>query len=202
MTKTPWNKNKPAGQKKPFSPSQIEKIKETLINNNDFAGLVLFSCAIDSLLRSSDITKLKVGDVLDFEGNVRRQIVLKQKKTKKNHKVRFSKETAEYLKNYLISSGKVEEDYIFTAGSKKTPITRRTYSRRVKQWASILNLDYRDYATHSCRRTNAVIIFEKTKDLDLVRMLLGQESLDSTKHYIGGDQEKALDQYEKEFLDK
>lgn len=197
----PWNKNKSVGQKKPFTENQVERIKKIMLANDDLAGLAMFSCALDSMLRSSDITKLKVGDILDFQENVKSQITLKQQKTGAPHRIRISKETIEYVENYLATAKKSNENYLFTAGKKATPMTRKTYARRVKKWASMLGLDYREYATHSCRRSNAVKVYEKTKDLDLVRILLGQKSLDSTKHYIGGDQDKALDQYEKEFLD-
>jgi len=197
-----WNKGRSVGQKKGFTEDQVEKIKKIMLDNDDLAGLALFSCAVDSMLRSSDITKFKVGDFLDFQENIKRQINLQQKKTSTPHMIRISAVTAEHLENYIATSKKIKESYIFTAKGKETPMTRRTYSRRVKEWAFMLNLDYNDYATHSCRRTNAVIVHDKTKDLDLVRRLLGQKSLDSTKHYIGGDQDKALDKYEKEFLNK
>ncbi len=203
---TPWNKGKAVGQKTPFTPEQISKIKQIMLKNDDLAGLALFSCAIDSMLRASDITKLKVGDVLDFEGNVRRRIILMQEKTKKKvkkpHKITFFESTAEHLQNYLAVAKKSGEDYCFTATGRKTAMTRRTYANYVKRWAAMVGLDCKKYATHSCRRTNAVLMYKKTKDLNLVRKLLGQESISSTQSYIDNEKEEALDQYEKEINQK
>jgi site-specific recombinase XerD len=203
---TPWNKGKAVGQKTPFTPEQISKIKEIMLKNDDLAGLALFSCAIDSMLRSSDITKLKVGDVLDFEGNANRRIILMQEKTKKKvkkpHKITFFESTAEYLQNYLAVARKSEQDYCFTATGRKTAMTRRTYANYVKRWAAMVGLDCKKYATHSCRRSNAVVMYKKTKDLNLLKNLLGHASIASTQHYIDDGREEALDQYESVISEK
>ena len=94
MTKQPWNKNKSVGQKKPFTPRQVEMLKEFLTNAGKTKELALFSFGIDSMLRSSDLLKIKVEDVLDFKGQVKPQINLKQQKTKQSHVVRISKTAA------------------------------------------------------------------------------------------------------------
>ena len=85
MTKTPWNAGKSVGQKKPFTPRQIEMLKEFLTNSCKIKELALFSLGIDSMLRCSDLLKLTVQDVSDFKGKIKSTIQLRQQKTGNSH---------------------------------------------------------------------------------------------------------------------
>jgi integrase len=204
MTKTPWNKGKSVGQKKPFTPRQVEMLKEFLANAGKTKELALFSFGIDSMLRSSDLLKIKVEDILDFKGQVKTQISLKQQKTKQSHAVRISKTTAEAVDKWIKLSKKYEDDWLFTAElhgkQNRTPMSHHTYKNFVKSWCKILHLDPRDYSTHSIRRTRAAMVFRATSNIELVRQLLGQKSVTSTSAYLNLSQQQALDSYEAEFL--
>ena len=43
------------------------------------------------------------------------------------------------------------------------------------------------YNTHSLRRTKAVLVYERTGNLEVVRQLLGHSTIASTSHYLFGD---------------
>ena len=53
--------------------------------------------------------------------------------------------------------------------------------------------DVRQYSTHSMRKSKASLIYEKTKNVDAVRRLLGQSSVTATSAYLGVTDESALD---------
>jgi site-specific recombinase XerC len=61
----------------------------------------------------------------------------------------------------------------------------RQYARIL--WGSVeeLGLDLADYGTHSMRRTKAKLIYQRTKNLRAVRLLLGHSKLESTVRYLG-----------------
>jgi hypothetical protein len=55
MPKTsPWNKGKSVGQKAPFSPRDVQTIKQILANEGNLRDLALFSMGIDTMLRGVD----------------------------------------------------------------------------------------------------------------------------------------------------
>ena len=53
--------------------------------------------------------------------------------------------------------------------------------------------DVSQYSTHSMRKSKASLIYEKTKNDDAVRRLLGQSSVTATSAYLGVTDESALD---------
>jgi hypothetical protein len=50
--KSPWNKGKSVGQKAPFSPREVQTIKQILENDGNLRDLALFSVGIDTMLRA------------------------------------------------------------------------------------------------------------------------------------------------------
>lgn len=201
MTNKPWNAGKSVGQKKPFSPRQIEMLKEFLGNAGKVKELALFSLGIDSMLRCSDLLKLTVQDVSDFTGKIKSTIQLRQKKTSQGHQVRIGKSTIKALDDLIRKEKKFEDDFLFTTERfTRKAMGRGYYSKLVKQWCKLLNLDARDYSTHSIRRTRASIVYKQTGNIEAVRQLLGQKSVTSTSAYLNLSQNQALDIYN-EFLD-
>ena len=207
MTKAPWNKNKSIGQKKPFTPRQIELLKELLANAGNTKELALFSFGIDSMLRASDLLKIKVDDVLDFKGRAKSAIQVKQKKTGQSHQVRIGKGAQQAIEDLVRKEKKFESDFLFVAddkrfqyGRRKTAMTRGHYGLIIKKWCQFLHLDPRDYSTHSIRRTRAAMVYKETGNIEAVRQLLGQKSVTSTSAYLNLGQNEAFDIYA-EFLD-
>lgn len=201
MTKKSWNSGKSVGQKKPFTPRQIEMLKEFLGNAGKVKELALFSLGIDSMLRCSDLLKLTVQDVCDFKGKVKPTIQLRQKKTSQGHQVRIGKSTIAALDNLIRKEKKFEDDFLFTTDRfPRKAMGRLSYSHLIKEWCKFLHLDPKDYSTHSIRRTRASIVYKTTGNIEAVRQLLGQKSVTSTSAYLNLSQNQALDIYE-EFLD-
>jgi site-specific recombinase XerD len=49
------------------------------------------------------------------------------------------------------------------------------------------------YGTHTMRRTEAALIYRRTKNLRVVQLLLGHSKLESTVRYLGIDVDDALE---------
>jgi site-specific recombinase XerD len=56
-----------------------------------------------------------------------------------------------------------------------------------------IGLDPAAYGTHSMRRTKATLIYQKTKNLRVVQLLLGHNKLESTVRYLGIEVDDALE---------
>lgn len=49
------------------------------------------------------------------------------------------------------------------------------------------------YGTHSMRRTKAMLIYRRTKNLRAVQLLLGHSKIESTVKYLGVEVDDALE---------
>ncbi len=63
-----------------------------------------------------------------------------------------------------------------------------------KRWMEMLGVeDTLSFSSHSMRKTKATVIYNKTKNIDAVRRLLGQSSVTATSAYIGVTDNSALE---------
>lgn len=195
MSRQAWNQGKAVGQKRPLTVEQIKTIRSLLKSKGNLRDLALFSTAIDTMLRSVDLLKITVSDILDMNGAVVEEFAIQQQKTKEPVRMFLSPYTREIISKWIIASNKTSNDFIFTGlrRSKDKAITREAYRLLVKQWMSSANLDPTLYSTHSMRRTKASLIYKQTGNVDAVRLLLGQNSVTATSHYLGLDKADALE---------
>jgi hypothetical protein len=70
FTKSPWNKGRLIGQKRPLEPKEVLAIRVRLQLERRSRDLALFSLAIDRKLRGCDLVRLRVNDVC-VEGQYR-----------------------------------------------------------------------------------------------------------------------------------
>ena len=67
--------------KKPLSEKQVVALRK-LVEGNELHELLL-NLGVDLMLRASDLLNLKVSDVLNESGSVKKEVRVKMKKTKK-----------------------------------------------------------------------------------------------------------------------
>lgn len=72
-------------------------------------------------------------------------------------------------------------------------MSTRQYARIVETGVALIGFDPAAYGTHSMRRTEAPLIYRRTKNLRAVQLLLGHSSLDSTVRYLGIEIDGALE---------
>ncbi len=184
-----WNKGVAVGQRGPFTPSNVRRIRALLAKRGDagLRDLVLFSTAIDTMLHASDLLSLTVKDVRQRNRIMRD--TLKVTTASKGGVVRctLSKETRSILESWINSSAKKPSDHLFTGRTKghSKPLTARQMSRLLKGWAGGIGLDPGAYGTESLRRTRATHILSETGHLEAVRLLLGHSDIGSTARYLG-----------------
>jgi len=191
--KPPWNKGKLIGQKKPLKLKEIWMIRVQLHMAGDTRGLALFNLAIDSKLRGCDLVKLKVSDVAHGDRAMNRATVMQQK-THQPVQFEITEETREAVEAWITKAKLRAGDYLFPSRAKASPhLTTRQYARIVHQWIDGLGLDPANYGTHSLRRTKASLIYQRTKNLRAVQLLLGHTKLESTVRYLGVEVDDALE---------
>jgi len=190
---TAWNKGKLIGQKPPLKINEIWAIRIRLELSKQLRNLALFNLAIDSKLRGSDLTKLKVSDISHGNMISNRAIILQQK-TKRPVQFEITEQTRQSISNWVDEAKLKADDFLFKSRFKSSKhISTREYARIVKKWVSAIGLDPTKYGTHSLRRTKAALIYRRTKNLRVIQLLLGHAKLESTVRYLGIEIEDALE---------
>lgn len=185
------------GQKKAFTPVQVRNLKAKLARTGHIRDLALFCTAIDTMLRSCDLLKLRVEDVYDSRsGHMRKSTTILQMKTRHKVVVMLSAETRQALRAWILTGNKAPDSYLWTDIRGRhpwLPMTRGAYAVRFKGWCALIGIkDIHNYSTHTLRRTRAKYIYKRIKDPETVRVLLGHRSLDSTSKYLGITADEAL----------
>lgn len=192
----PWNKGKRVGQKAPLRQKEISAIRIRLQFGDRSRDLALFNLALDSKLRSCDLVKLHVRDILQGDRVAARAIVM-QRITQRPVQFELTKQTREALIVWIQRANLRDDDFLFPSRLHGSPhISTRQYARIVRCWVREIGLDPAAYGTHTLRRTKAARTYRRTKNPRAVQVLLGHGKLESTVRYLGIDVDDALEMVE------
>ena len=147
---------------------------------------------INSALRSSDLRNLKVGDILDKNGEIKKYLYMRIKKTGREIKIAINEAMREAIE-YFISKAKVysPNQYLFKSKRSDKPIDNVALFYLIKNWTQAVGLVNERYSAHSLRKTWG---YQARKyhgaSIDMISEKLGHRSSNVTKRYIGIDQEE------------
>lgn len=190
--RTPWNKGRLVGQKRPLKPRDVWAIRARLEIRGNKRDIALFNLAIDSKLRACDLVSLRVSEV-HTQGRLHERATITQRKTGRPVQFELSEQTRRAIHDYLNVSGGPIRPYLFASRLKAKPhLSTRQYSRLIHWWVSSAGLESSAYGTHSMRRTKVAQIYRKTGNLRAVQILLGHTKLESTVRYLGIEVDDAL----------
>ncbi len=185
-----------ANRKRPLTAVEVKKVTSNLQVTDQFRDLSIFAVAIDTMLRSVDLLLLRVCDVLDCNGQVLERIQVGQRKTQQPVTVSLTPYTRQVVLGWIRYSAKKADDWLFTdlrGRHAHRALTTSHYRSLVKRWVRSIGLDPRYYSTHSLRRTKPTLVYQKYRDIEICRLLLGHASVASTSHYLGIEMSDALD---------
>ncbi len=192
-SKIPWNKGKIVGQKPALKLTEIWGNRIRLQMEKNVRELALFNTAIDSKLRGCDLVSLKVSDVM-HGGKIVKRTIITQIKTKKPVHFEITEQTRDSLLDLINENRLTYHDFLFHSRlSTSEHLSTRQYALIVKKWVASIGLDPMEYGTHTMRRTKVALIYQKTKNLRVVQLLLGHAKLESTVRYLGVEVEDALE---------
>jgi len=193
MSREPWNKDRQVGARKALAPSEITKVRRHLSTEKSSHDLCLFVVAVDTMLRASDLLRLRVSDVCTSHGKICESFPWKQKKTEQGVHPVLTPTSQAALKKWITESGKQSSDYLFTREKTRASaaITVGFYRTLIKQWVKAIGLHRHDYSAHSLRRSKAIYMYRNGVRIEIISRLLGHTSPASTLHYLGIDQAEA-----------
>ena len=141
--------------------------------------------------------RLRVRDV-DHGGSIVARAIVLQRKTQRPVQFEITEQTRESIAAWNEQARLRPDQCLFPSRMSGSPhLSTRQYARLVASSVSEIGLDPTAYGTHSLRRTKATLIYQRTKNLRAVQLLLGHTKLESTVRYLGIEMEDALDIAEK-----
>src|SRR5947207_12854551 len=144
-------------------------------------------------LRGWDLVGLHVHDVVQGSNIAPRAIVM-QKKTQRPVQFEITEQTRDAVAAWITDAHLKSDQFLFPSRLSESPhLSTRQYSRIVESWVASIGLDPAAYGTHSLRRTQATLIYRRTRNLRPVQLLLGHSKLESTVRYLGIEVDDALE---------
>ena len=165
----------------------LNEVKHTLLHHFKYGlrNLTIFEVGVSTMLRASDLVKLKISDVFDNHGSVKRNAFTTDQKTGK-HNTLFLAPCTKILAEYrsYLAKHQIHSSWLFprTRDHAKHISTTQIYRimQRTGKW---LGLNY--LGSHTMRKTGAYLVYNQTGNLALVMKLLNQSSEAVTLRYLG-----------------
>lgn len=133
----------------PIKSSKHIKAIKTLLKHEKPRDYCLFVLGINTNLRASDLLSIKVGQVRGLAPGG--ELVVKEKKTKKERRVTLNASAVEAIEHYL-SKIELEDDEDLFKSQRAATLTVPSVNRLVKSWCKAINLKG-NYGSHTMRKT-------------------------------------------------
>lgn len=171
------------------------KIKQMYyyLNGKDPKYSLLFKFGLNTGLRISDILPIAVKDIFNNSGEYRDYLILIEKKTGKEKKIKLNDTLRKTINSYVKRQELTYESYLFS--SQKGDYIRRIQAYRVlKEAAGICGIE--NFGTHSLRKTWGYWTYKMSKyNIGLIMDTFNHSSQSITLRYIGVNQDQKDELY-------
>lgn len=171
----------------------LSEVQDTLLHNfrAGVRNYTIFQVGKATLLRVSDVLRLKQSDVFDDNGEVKRHAFIKDKKTGKQNTLylRPVMNDLTNYKNWLVQKNYYQQTpWLFpSTRNPQKHIDERNYYDIMFKTGKLLNIPY--LGTHTMRKTGAYMVYVQSNyNIGLVMKLLKHSSEAVTLAYLGLDQ--------------
>lgn len=156
---------------------QIQNIFNKRNSRNYKRNNTIIALFLNTGIRLSELVNINISDI-DFNKKI-----IKDVKCKGNIKriILINDKTIKVLKEYLNTRNDNEKALFLS--DRKNRISTRTIERICEEAYRLMGLENRHYTVHTLRHTFAIQMHKKTKDILLVKELLGHKSINSTEIY-------------------
>ncbi len=146
---------------------------------------LLFVLGINFALRVGDLLRLKVGDVLDAQYEVRPHFTIREGKTNRDAKITINDSAKEALTWYFDKVGYPEADqWLFKSLRSDKPLDKVRAWALMKSWCEAVGVKER-CGTHTLRKTWGYQARQKGIPIELIQAKFGHSSPAITRRYIG-----------------
>jgi len=171
---------------------KIKQMYAYLYGKDPKYGL-LFKFGLNTGLRISDILPLKVKDIFNSSGMFKEYLVLREKKTGKEKKIKLNSALRKIIEAYISSEKLTFEDHLFFS-AKGGHIGRIQAYRVLKEAATTLGIE--NFGTHSLRKTWGYWTYKVSRyNVGLIMDTFNHSSQNITLRYIGVNQDQKDELY-------
>jgi integrase len=171
---------------------KIAQIKNQLEGAGRYRDLLLFVVGINSALRISDLLTLRIGQVVDDNGEMRQTFAIKEEKRGKRNVVTINVSIQEALRKYLAAYPGIVKDpnhYLLFSTKRadydfSRPITRERAWQLVSEMCHSVGLSG-NYGTHTLRKTWGYHARRNGIPMEIIMEKLNHTSFAFTKRYLG-----------------
>ncbi|MDN5313523.1 recombinase XerD [Thermoanaerobacteraceae bacterium SP2] len=158
------------------------------LKSKDEKYALLFKFGLNTGLRISDILPIRLNDVFTDSGKFREYLILKEKKTDKEKKIKLNNALRKSIEQYVKSRNLSYNDYLFP--SRKGGHLGRVQSYRVlREAANAVGVE--NFGTHSLRKTWGYWTYQLSKyNIGLIMDTFNHSSPKITLRYIGVSQDQ------------
>lgn len=171
------------------------KIKQMYyyLNGKDAKYGLLFKFGLNTGLRISDILPIKVKDIFNNSGEYKDYLILKERKTGKEKKIKLNNALRKAISEYVKQQKLASESHLFP--SRKGNYIRRVQAYRVlKEAADVCGIE--NFGTHSLRKTWGYWTYKMSKyNIGLIMDTFNHSSQSITLRYIGVNQDQKDELY-------
>lgn len=172
--------------------AKIKQMYTYLYGKNPKYGL-LFRFGLNTGLRISDILPVKVCDIFNTNWNFREHLILKEKKTGKEKKIKINNTLRKSIQSYVKDEGLSYECYLFYS-QKGTHIGRVQAYRVLSDAADFFCIE--NFGTHSLRKTWGYWTYKASRyNIGLIMDTFNHSSMSITLRYIGVNQDQKDELY-------
>lgn len=169
----------------------LHEVQDTLLNNFKAGrrNYTIFQVGKATLLRVSDVMRLKNSDIFNQDGSIKQNVFIHDKKTGKANML-YLKPVQQDLMLYKswLQENQVDSDWLFPSMTHpERHITEKQFYKIMAKVGDLLGIGY--LGTHTMRKTGAYRVYTQTNyNIGLVMKLLNHSSEAMTLTYLGLDQ--------------
>lgn len=165
----------------------------TFLTNKDMKYGLLFKFGLNTGLRISDILPIRLNDIYNEDGKFRDHLILKEKKTGKEKKIKINTALRKEIENYTKVHNMTSASYLFY--SRKGRNIGRVQAYRILTDAAC-NIGIENFGTHSLRKTWGYWTYKVSKfNIGLIMDTFNHSSPSITLRYIGINQDQKDELY-------
>lgn len=177
----------------------LHEVENSLLTKYRYGerNLMIFKVGMVTMLRVSDVLRLKIDDVFN-NGEVKKDAFIHDKKTGKPNVI-YLKPLKKDLEKYYewLKENDLLDKWLFPSSKRpERHITEKQYYKIMADTGDWLGIPY--LGTHTMRKTGAYRVYQQSNhDIGLVMHLLNHSSEKMTLAYLGLDRESVEDKLDK-----
>lgn len=180
----------------------VEPIRSKELINRMYCNLhrkdpkysLMFKFGLNTGLRISDILPLKVKDIFNLNYNFKLYLVIKEKKTGKEKKIKLNDAIRKLLYTYVAEKSLTPDDYLFYSRKNNGHLQRVQAYKVLTEAARACGIE--NFGTHSMRKTWGYWTYKASKyNIGLIMETFNHSAPNVTLRYIGVNQDQKDELY-------